>query len=169
MSDNEERSNEEQQSRQAIKGNLSVGNENLLGVEANAGLGLDNKVEVGVNVIGVKAKADASLNVLKDDKLLESEVHLGNETVGVGANAQLGLDNRLGVGAKVGEFETKAEANLKLGANNKAGIDLNVGGVKLDTGVSIGVDGIGAQALGLGFEIGKTAQIKTPFGNLKLW
>lgn len=92
-------------------------------------------------------------------------------------------------GASVAEFKTgcgdlvgfgasalSASAHAEYGLNNSVGANVslvraqgNVGpahvgvGLNFDTNASIGVNGVGASFLGMGFHLGPRLQIKTPF------
>jgi hypothetical protein len=83
------------------------------------------------------------------------------------------LEGGLGIGAGGAKAKVKAGVDL-ISVENKlsehTSLKTNVG-LNVDTGVEIGIDGIGASVAGIGFSVGRNMAIKTPFGgiNLKLW
>ena len=66
-------------------------------------------------------------------------------------------------GASYNASGVKAYANATLARAEASAGPLGVGtGLSLDTGASVGVDGVGASVAGFGFNIGPKMQIKTP-------
>lgn len=88
------------------------------------------------------------------------------------------LETRAGVGrvASVGATALSAGAHAEYGWNNSVGadvtiarVDANLGpvqagaGLSFDTHASVGVNGVSASFLGMGFSVGPRLGIRTPF------
>ncbi len=76
---------------------------------------------------------------------------VGVSALSANAHAEYGLNNSVGVGVSV----VRAQGNL---GPAQVGVGLN-----FDCNASVGVNGVGASFLGMGFNIGPSMKIKTPF------
>ena len=109
-------------------------------------------------------KAGVTKNVLRVGKTAYASASI--------AETKMGFGNLVGIGASYMSASAHAEYGLNtgVGANISLGrVQANVGpahvgvGLSLDTSASIGVNGVSASLLGMGFSVGPRLQFKTPF------
>ena len=138
---------------------------------------------------GASAVKEGDLSLLDTNAKADAEFGLGGAIAGAEANATYfnlndnngaNLDVAKGyVGGEVGIGAGGAKAMVEAGVDAVASsIEFGEGqaveaalGVNANTGAEIGVDGVSASFLGVGFSIGRTTGISLPFGrfNIKLW
>ncbi|CAG8470373.1 6565_t:CDS:1 [Ambispora gerdemannii] len=145
-------------------------------VELESGGHLTNRIELIGSDVEIETKFQAGSN-------LEASAGARFGTGGIRANAKAGaslLRHNNGNG-DIKFLNAEARAEVVMGASftatAKAGINLinaetkavkgNIG-VNVDTGASIGPDGMGAKVAGFGITIGKEMGVSTPFGGISI-
>jgi hypothetical protein len=102
-------------------------------------------------MFGVGEVAHARASVAEFKAGVGGVAGVGATALSASAHAEYGLNNSVGAGVSI----VRAQANV---GPATLGVGLN-----LDCGAQVGVNGVGASFLGMGFNIGPNMQIKTPF------
>lgn len=114
------------------------------------------KAGVRKGMLGVGEIAHARASVFETEAGVGGLVGVGAKALSAGAHAEYGLNNSVGADLTV----VRGEANVgpvKIGS-----------GIRLDTGAHLGVNGVGASFMGMGFDIGRSMELKTPIFDLKV-
>ncbi|KAJ8281128.1 hypothetical protein GJAV_G00063850 [Gymnothorax javanicus] len=143
-------------SSEAGAGVVAVYDGNHKGGIANAGA----NAEFGLGGAIAEADADVTAYCYEED---DGKIEVAKGYVGGGLGAGAG-----GIKAKAEAGVDAVNVSAKLGKNQEMSVNL---GLNVDTGVELGVDGVGVSFLGFGVSAGRNTGISTPFGgfNFKFW